>query len=90
MTHCGIVGWDVLMERREVPDRRYLDNHLKRISQSQKKYDLLQVVNPINNPKHKGMLNGTVFCMRSSFKKYLQGSSSALDFDLNILMKYEH
>jgi hypothetical protein len=24
MLHCGINGWDVLMERREEPDRRYL------------------------------------------------------------------
>jgi catechol-2,3-dioxygenase len=26
MPHCGINGWDVLMERREEPDRRYLAN----------------------------------------------------------------
>ena len=37
MAHCGINGWDVLMESREESDRRYLDNHLKRTSQLKKR-----------------------------------------------------
>ena len=36
MLHCSIKGWGVLMERREEPDRRYLDNLLKGTSQSKK------------------------------------------------------
>ncbi len=82
MIHCGINGWDVLMERREEPDRRYLDNHLKGTSQSQKKDAICyRWLTLLTTPKHKEVLNGTVYWIRSSFKKYLQGSSSALDFD---------
>ena len=37
MLHCGINWWDAMMEREEGSDRRYLDNHLKGTSQSQKR-----------------------------------------------------
>jgi hypothetical protein len=35
--HCGSVGWGKLIGKMDVPDSRYLDNHLKGTSQSQKR-----------------------------------------------------